>query len=324
MTKGVKKTELSENTLKNYQAVINGIVRELGLEKEDEKGDWIVKNWSKIMSIINGSKSIHTQKNRTAVLKVWCDLYDLPEKYGKQLEEKMGELASKVNDEYSTNKMNQKQEANWIGVQEMREIVEKMRNKLPSNLSAIDTYSEYKQLIRYLMLLIHIHIPLRNDLACAKIYLSNDMPKEQDTNVNYVSINKSKKSAILYLNDYKTEKQYGQKVINFPVDVAKELVKYYDVIIRMSPNHWFIRDSEDNDKCISRVSYTKWFNTIFSDTGKKVSSTQIRRAVVSDLYKVDEDEMKKKQDLANVMGHSVAQAGLSYAKHIKDGSLNSV
>lgn len=319
MTKGAKKTELSENTLKNYQAVINGILRELGLEKEDEKGDWIAKNWNRIMNIIDGSKSIHTQKNRTAVLKVWCDLYDLPSKYGEELEKKMGELASKVNDEYSSNKMNQKQEANWIGVQEMREHLEKMRNKLPANVSAIDTYSEYKQLIRYLMLLTHIHIPLRNDLACAKVYLSNDMPKEQDNSVNYIAINKTKKSALLYLNDYKTQKEYGQKVIHFPADVAKELVKYYDVIIRMSPNRWFIRDSEDDDKCISRVSYTKWFNTIFSDTGKKVSTTQIRRAVVSDLYKVDEDEMKKKQELANVMGHSVQQAGLSYAKHLKDG-----
>lgn len=319
MTKGVKKTELSENTLKNYQAVINGILRELGLEKEDEKGDWIAKHWNRMMNIIDGSKSVHTQKNRTAVLKVWCDLHDLPEKYGEELEKKMGELASKVNDEYSTNKMNEKQEANWVGVQEMREIVDKMRTKLPANVSAIDTYSEYKQLIRYMMLLIHIHIPLRNDLACAKIYLSNDMPKEQDNDVNYIAINKSKKSAILYLNDYKTQKEYGQKVINFPAEVAKELVKYYDVIIRMSPNHWFIRDSEDDNKCISRVTFTKWFNTIFSDTGKKVSSTQIRRAVVSDLYKVDEDEMKKKQELANVMGHSVQQAGLSYAKHIKDG-----
>ena len=50
----------------------------------------------------------------------------------------------------------------------------------------------------------------------------------------------------------------------------------------------------------------------------KVGSTQIRRAVVSDLYKVDEDEMAKKQALANTMQHSVATAGLVYAKHIPD------
>ena len=319
MTKGEKKSELSEKTLVTYQAVINGILREVGLEKEDDKGDWIVKHWDKILKIIDTSKSIHTQKNRTAVLKVWCDLYGLPDKYGAELETKMGELASKVNEEYSSNKMNAKQEANWVGVHEMREICEKLRNKLPKMDSAIDTYGEYKQLMRYLMLLIHLNVPIRNDLACGKIYLANDMPKQQDKEVNYIAVNKSKKTALLYLNNYKTEKEYGQKVINLPLEVAKELVKYYDVIIRISPNHWFIRDSDDDDKCISRVSYTKWFNTIFSDTGKKVSSTQIRRAVVSDLYDVDEDEMKKKQQLANVMGHSVGQAGLSYAKHLKEG-----
>ena len=81
MTKGEKKSELSEKTLVTYQAVINGILREVGLEKEDDKGDWIVKHWDKILKIIDTSKSIHTQKNRTAVLKVWCDLYGLPDKY---------------------------------------------------------------------------------------------------------------------------------------------------------------------------------------------------------------------------------------------------
>ena len=120
MTKGEKKSELSEKTLVTYQAVINGILREVGLEKEDDKGDWIVKHWDKILKIIDTSKSIHTQKNRTAVLKVWCDLYGLPDKYGAELEKKMGELASKVNEEYSSNKMNAKQEANWVGVLEIR------------------------------------------------------------------------------------------------------------------------------------------------------------------------------------------------------------
>lgn len=307
------KNDLSEKTLITYQSVINGIRREIGLPRdEDDNGKWIVSNWQKILKVIDESASIHTKKNRTAVLKVWSEMFDLPDKYGEQLDILIKDYASEVNDEYSKNTMNTKQEANWIGVKELREILAKLEMKLPR---LIDTYGEYKQLIQYLMLLIHLNTPLRNDLACAKVFLSKDMPKEQDDDLNYISINKPDKKVLFYLNNYKTKKDYGQKILEFNNEVGLEIIRYYDTITKISPGGWFMRDREDADRCITRTTYTKWFNSIFSDTGKKVSSTQIRRAVVSDLYDVDENEMKKKQALATVMGHSVGTAGLVYAKH---------
>jgi len=307
------KTELSERTLVTYQAVINGIRREIGLPKdEDDDGKWVVSNWNKIIKVIKGSSSKHTAKNRSAVLKVWCEMFDLPEKYSNELDQLMNDLASDVNDEYSKNTMNDKQKENWLSVEELREILEKLRGKLPASVNAIDTYNEYKQLLQYFMLMIHLDTPLRNDLACAKIYKTADLPDKQDNNTNYISVGKTCK---LYLNEYKTKKDYGVKVIDFGSDVSRDLNKYMEVFERMSPNHWFMMDRHDSNKCISRTTYTKWFNDIFSELGKKVSSTQIRRAVVSDLYDVDENESKKKQELANKMGHSVAIASLVYAKH---------
>lgn len=306
------KTELSEKTLITYQAVINGIRREIGLPKdEDDDGKWIVSNWAKILKVIEGSSSKHTAKNRSAVLKVWCEMFDLPDKYSKQLDIIMTELANDVHDEYSKNTMNDKQKENWLTVEELRGVLEKLRGKLPASVAAIDTYGEYKQLLQYFMLLIHLDTPLRNDLACAKIYKAADLPEKQDSEINYISVGKTCK---LYLNDYKTRSDYGVKVIDLGSDVSRDLNKYMEVFERMSPYHWFMMDRHDSNKCISRTTYTKWFNDIFSDMGKKVSSTQIRRAVVSDLYDVDENESKKKAELANKMGHSVAIASLVYAK----------
>lgn len=72
------KTELSERTLVTYQSVVNGIRREIGLPRDDDSGGkWIVSNWTKILKVIEGSASVHTKKNRAAVLAVWCDMYDL-------------------------------------------------------------------------------------------------------------------------------------------------------------------------------------------------------------------------------------------------------
>jgi len=304
------KGELSDTTLKTYQSVVNGIKKEIGLPRDDDAGGkWIVSNWAKILKVIDGSSSIHTKKNRAAVLAVWCDMYDLPDKYGEQLQLIMSEYGNEVADQYSTNKMTEKQEANWVTIDELREIVKKLEMKLPR---LIDTYSEYKQLISYLIILIHLDYPLRNDLACAKIHLAKDMPDKQDKEINYLSV--GEKKVTLYLNDYKTEDKYGSKIIEFNEEVSREIMKYYPVIKQLSPKGWFVRDRDDDDKCISRTTLTKWINSAFSDTGKKVSTTQIRRSVISSVYKPQEGEQKKKQDLAYVAGHSTQMAGSVYAK----------
>lgn len=304
------KGDLSEKTLSTYQSVINSIRREVGVPAgQYDDGKWIVSNWAKILKVIEGSASIHTKKNRAAVLTVWCDMFDLPDKYSQQLQMIMAEYANEVADQYSTNKMTEKQEANWLTIDELREIVKKLEMKLPR---LIDTYGEYKQLTTYLVILIHLDYPLRNDLACAKIHLAKDMPKEQDNDINYLSV--GDKKVTLYLNDYKTEKEYGRKIIEFNETVSEEIIKYYPVIKQLSPNGWFIRDREDDDKCITRTTLTKWINSAFADTGKKVSTTQIRRSVISSVYKPVEGEQKKKQDLAYVAGHSVKTAGSVYAK----------
>lgn len=304
------KGQLSEKTLITYQSVINGIRRDIGLPKdEDNDGKWIVSNWQKILKVIQGSASLHTKKNRTAVLKVWCDMFDLPDKYGEALDLIMTEYANEVQDGYSTNQMNDKQEKNWMTIDEMREIVKKLEMKLPR---LIDTYNEYKDLMAYLVILIHLDYPLRNDLACAQIYPAKDMPAKQDKDINYLSIGQNK--ITLYLNDYKTEKEYGPKIIEFNEDVSKEIIKYYPVIKQLSPHGWFIRDREDATKCITRTTLTKWINSAFADTGKKISTTQIRRSVISAVYKPQEGEAKKKADLAYVAGHSTSMAGTVYAK----------
>ena len=308
---------LSDKTLVTYQAVINGLLRDAEID-DDEDGKWIMKHWEKLMQVIGVSKSIHTKKNRYAVLKIWCEMYDLPEKYSNELQEKIDNLVEEVKYQYSTNMKSEKIQKNWISVQELKATVEALKSKvLPAE--AIDTYNEFRALIKYLVLLIHVSMPLRNDLACAKLFLSTkrtygspltspSKKKGLEGNAvpfNEIIINKSKKTAQLILNDYKTAGTYGQKVLDFPPEIAKEIIKWYPVIIRMSPKAWLIPDRDDPEKCISRVTYTKLFNSIFSDTGKKVSTTQIRRTIVSDVVKPEPNETKKLAELANLMGHSI-------------------
>ena len=308
--------ELSEKTLATYRSTINSVHKALGLgpTAPTDSGTWIKTNLSAIMKLIDETESKQTAKNRVVILKIWADMFDQPESVVKVLEKKMYDLADEVNSAYSSGKMNEKIADNWKSIDEIREKVEVLKNKLPEP-KYIDTYKEYTQLMRYLCLLFHTYLPLRNDLADAR--LMEELPGKDDIdgNSNYIIINRKTNKGVLHLLAYKTRSSYGAKILDVPTDVVREIVKYWDVIKHFSYDKeaWFIT-KDGVSAPISRVSYTKMLNAAFAGDGVKVSSTQIRRAVVTELYAPEEGEYQKKQQLAAVMGHSSQTAALVYAK----------
>lgn len=309
-------SNLSEKTLTTYKSTVNAIHKRIGLGPvaPNDSGAWIEKNLSAIMKLINETESKQTAKNRCVIMKIWAEMFNLPAKVVGIFDKKMYELVDEVNGAYATNKMNEKVANNWKSIDEIREKVEVLKNKLPEP-KYIDTYREYIQLMRYLCLLIHTHLPLRNDLADAR--LMEEMPDDDavDGNSNYIIIDRRRNKGQIHLLAYKTRKEYGEKILEIPSDVVREIVKYWPVIKNFSydDNAWFII-KDGVSAPISRVSYTKMLNSAFAGDGVKVSSTQIRRAVVTDLYAPDPEEFKKKQQLAEVMGHTPATAALIYAK----------
>lgn len=308
--------ELSEKTLQTYRSTINAVYKSIGLgaAAPTDSGTWIKTNLSAIIKMIDETESKQTAKNRAVVLKIWSDMFDLPDSVIKTLEKKMYELADEVNSSYATNKMSEKVAENWASLSDLKEKVEYLKQKLPEP-NYIDTYKEYIALMRYLCLLIHVHLPLRNDLADARLMEALPHEDDIDGNSNYIIINKRSLKGQIHLYAYKTRGSYGVKVLDIPKEVVREIVYYWDAIKRESytKNAWFIKKN-GVDAPITRVTYTKLLNAIFSRDDIKVSSTQIRRAVVTEVYAPDPDEYKKKQDLANVMGHSSATASLVYAK----------
>jgi hypothetical protein len=308
--------ELSAKTLQTYRSTINAVYKSIGLgaAAPTDSGAWIKTNLSAIIKMIDETESKQTAKNRAVVLKIWSDMFDLPDSVIKTLEKKMYELADEVNSSYATNKMSDKIADNWASLDDLKEKVEYLKQKLPEP-KYIDTYKEYIALMRYLCLLIHVHMPLRNDLADARLMEALPHEDDIDGNSNYIIINKRSLKGQIHLYAYKTRGAYGVKVLDIPKEVVREIVYYWDAIKRESytKNAWFIKKN-GVDEPITRVTYTKMLNAIFSRDDIKVSSTQIRRAVVTEVYAPDPDEYKKKQDLANVMGHSSATASLVYAK----------
>ena len=108
------------------------------------------------------------------------------------------------------------------------------------------------------------------------------------------------------MNIYKTQKKYGQKVIPVPDIVGEELTKY------TTNGDWFYATKKGEP--VSTQQFTNTFKRIFEDEDKAVGTTQIRRTIVSSVHQPKPNELKKKADLANIMGHSVSTAQTFYAK----------
>jgi hypothetical protein len=184
-----------------------------------------------------------------------------------------------------------------------------MGKKLPTNPNKYDEYNKY---MMYLSGMFQIHYPLRNEISDMKIFTKSeyDKMKNADTDVNYLLL--SKNGAKVILNKYKTKKTYGQ--IDFDIEepyLISAFTKYYNSIKRNIPdkyfNNWIL--FKHNYEPMNRNDYTKLMNKTFEPTGKKISTTLIRKMVVSELYPVE--KMKK---LSSIMGHSIKTAVTDYAK----------
>jgi hypothetical protein len=218
----MKSSGLSEKTKYYYEKMLDKISREIGV-KRDEKENWIATHQSKIIQYIETLKSNHTRKTNYAIIIRYARENNLSDKVIEQYDDNMMDAAAEVEHHYSTNEMSHRQKENWVNKTEVNAKVEQLRADLPP---VIDTYSKYKKLIIYLMILIHSHLPLRNDLNVSKVFHHRDKPDVLDKEINYIII--GGKKPVLILNNYKTDKVYGSKTINLPQETNNELIAYYD------------------------------------------------------------------------------------------------
>ena len=294
---------LSESTIKMYDVVMNKIAADTGTKRDANES--FLRDTSKIIAYVETKNSHHTKKNYYATILSFARRLKFTEAIISKYDDKMMEAAAEVEAKYESNEMSDKQKANWISSSELKAVIEKLKADVPTE---VDTYAKYRKLIRYLVILIHSHLALRNDLVNAKLYKDSDKPATLDKKVNYIIIGNNPR---IILNNYKTEKTYGEKVLPLHAECVAALSKYYDELTSFSEAHWFlVREGEDDH--LTNKNFIDLFQSAFG--GKKIGSTMLRHVAVSELYQVSPDQYKKEQELANIMTHSTGTARLKYAK----------
>jgi hypothetical protein len=298
---------IAESTTKVYLSNIGVIARSMGFKDVPTTGDWL-QNSEQIIEHLSRIKNLNTRKNKLMTIIVFAKAYDLPaavvDAYSKEADKLSGQLQAFL----SKNEKSERQRSNWMTKEELQTFAATLKADIPPK---IKSFEDYERVMRYVLVQFHLSHPIRNDLADAKVYLQADKPAQEPT-TNYILLNKSRKSAVLVLNNYKTFKFYGKKTIDVEPALAALLIKYYAVIKEYSPERWLLvrkRSKAGAYEKATRNDYTKFLLQTFKRTGKRVSSTMIRHSIVSDAYNIS--HLKQ---LAEEMGHSVGTAMGVYAK----------
>lgn len=303
---------ISDSTLKTYTSALNSLARDMGYEivlMFPEGWHWL-KNHKRVWKVIQLSESPHTQNTKLFAIKYILEMHeDSPVELLLAYEDYISIVKEKIAEIYEGNKKSVKQEGNWLEKEQVEEILKDLEKKVKRS---FDNRKDYKNVMKYLVLKIHLQTPFRNNLAEAKIYMDPSKEDLEDKSINYIVLDSHDNTAKFIDNNYKTKSKYGQRQIVWGDEIAKELIHYYHDIIALNKDHWFL--TNNNEEKMTPNNYTKFLQSIFAGTGKKISSSLLRSIVVSDLYKLDPEDEKKKDQLAHDMAHSRYTAQKIYAK----------
>jgi len=299
--------EATDSSIRVYALNLTNVAKELGKPlsvelfsdfkvvndyfKKSEAKNNTIKN--KVSAIVNYLKMMKANK---PIIKEYIDYLDI--------------LSIMIGEEKGENVKSVKEDENWMSKEQLEQFAKTLKKELPK---VVSDYANLDKWMKYIALTWHINYPTRNELADTAI-LSKIKMKTNDPNINYIVVNSKEKKVEALIQAYKTVKTYDTIDIVINNSVAKDIIKYFTILKKYKKvngitNDWLII-SKDGEK-LSRNNYTTFVQDIFEPTGKKIGTTMIRKIIVSDVY-----DIKRMNELARVMGHSISQAQTTYAKII--------
>jgi hypothetical protein len=295
--------DVAESSIKAYMTNLNHIATYL----DQPLSVSLFKDFDSIrkdLEELNYSKS--TLKNKISSIVTYLRMYDAPAETIQRYSDFMDALSGKLSREAETMTKSDKEEHNWMTKPELEQYADKLKSELPKKPTS---YADILKWAKYIVLAFHIKYPMRNELSdIAIVYNMSNI----DPNLNYFIVDKKKGTVKVLIQKFKTSKTYKEINIDVIPSLAKDIIEYCKHLSVYKKNNGVDNDwlliNKKNEK-FSRNDYTFFVQSIFEPLGKKISTTIIRKIIVSDLYDVG-----RMKELARVMGHSVELAVSTYAK----------
>jgi hypothetical protein len=295
--------EVAESSIKAYMTNLNHISTYL----DQPLSVSLFKDFDSIRKDLEELKyTNNTLKNKISSIVTYLRMYDAPAETIQKYSDYIDALSGKLSRQAETMTKSDKEEDNWMTKGELEEYADKLKSELPKKPTS---YADILKWSKYIVLAYHIKYPMRNELSDVAIVYS--MTKI-NPNLNYFIVDKKKGTVKALIQKFKTSKTYKEIDIDIIPSLAKDIVEYCKHLTNYKKNNdvdndWLLINKK-NEK-FSRNDYTFFVQSIFEPLGKKISTTMIRKIIVSDLYDVG-----KMKELAHNMGHSPSQALSTYAK----------
>ena len=200
----------------------------------------------------------------------------------------------------ATEEKTETQEQNWI---EWTDVEAKKREISEIVESYADTKkltpAEYDFLLQYLMLHLYTDIAPRRNLDYSMMVLVNKLPKEQDPQKNYYVISGVDAGKFIF-NRYKTDKKFGQQVIEAPEELRDAITKYlkhYPVKRSKGGEYPFIVRF-DGEELNPSNGITRILNRAFA---RNVAASMLRHIYLTHKFGAD---YAKRKEVAEDIAHS--------------------
>ena len=220
--KNFKKDSIKESTLSMYVNNLNKLKELFNADSYD-----FLKSPEDVFDKIKNLR-FTTQKTIINSVIVYIQAIDADPKLIKTYQQKRDGYSDRYNTEQLSGIISDKQKDNFATTEEIVKMVKVMKKSLNSIKKSNQELkgNDFELYQAYVLFNIYLKLPLRNDVAGMVSFKASDFKKiENNTEINYVVLGKSKIE--LVLNDYKTNKNYGQKNIEIEDHELKRIIRQY-------------------------------------------------------------------------------------------------
>jgi len=214
------------------------------------------------------------------------------------------EVSKKYKEDNATGVISDKQAESFAEQEEYDAMVTKMESEI--KLSKTPNLDDKLALQNLILVKLYQKYPVRNEIATIINITKEDFMKLDDKNkMNYLVKDGSK--LYMSLNDYKTNKTFGENVLKITPDIKKLLtqwLKYYNT-------NEYVFMNMDGD-ALTKNNLSKVLVRITTKhMGKAISTRMIRKIYLSSKY-ADKNEEQAKD--SKMMGHSIGTQNKVYIK----------
>lgn len=295
---------VSESTMRMYEAQLRAFFKKSKYSPDD---DFLKDHKEVIKEVRSFYASLHSVKNVLNAILIYGRSLKYSDKYLAFYSIEIDKIAEQLKNETMTNVKTEKQQENWMNMDELEKILENLRDDIPAK---INSYKSYRIFMRFMALFLMLRFPRRNDYVHMK--LQGHEKNTDDPLTNYIVFDREIRRSYFIFNNYKTFSRYGSQKFPIPDTVHAFFKKYISIILANSKDGFLFIKSDESK--MNTNEFTKFFIQFMTEkTGKKIGTTMMRHIIISDKFKMDANELKERNELAQAMGHSVSQQ-LTYGK----------